>query len=372
MTLLRMVLVALLSLAVDARGQQLRVAMSGSYPPLHAPAAGGGFEGFEAELAKRLAAVLGRELVFVDASALSTTTLQAVTSGRADIALNAITITPERRASVDFTRPYLTLRYLLAGGREKVDLATLRDRVAVTSDLTAAAVAQALPVARVVRYPSLGRAVDAYARAEIDWIAGEDVALLQAIAGTKLCVAETAFGQSEIGIAAPLGGAGPYDEALATLAPEIGELRQRFRPGKPPEHRHLLPEGATLGDVAALRRYPRALEKLEDGPEGFGKYRACGRPYTTLVISADELVTVNTQSQGSDALIAVKAVDSGVILRVHSPVPDRPWDFLLEGPVEHRGYTVYRWSINGHPPSYVVPVDDTAVPVRQDLCGDDH
>ncbi|MEZ4237296.1 MAG: transporter substrate-binding domain-containing protein [Myxococcota bacterium] len=230
MPLRTLALALLWTLALRAHAAPpLRVAMSGSYPPLH-ERTDDGFVGFEPDLAALIAAHLGRPLELVDAHG---STLDAVRTGAADIAMNAITATAERSRRVDFTRPYLELRYLLAGLDAGVDPATLDARVAVTSDLAAAALVAAAPNATVVRKPSLAAALEAFGADEVDWIAGEDVALVDATAQVALAVSQRGFGRSAVAIATAPGAAAPYDEALAALAPQIEALKERWRPGVP-------------------------------------------------------------------------------------------------------------------------------------------
>ncbi len=220
-----------LVLAEEDGRQPLLVAMSGDYAPLHSPA-DGRFVGLEADLAALIADRLGRSVEFVDAKAQKLTTLAAVAQGKADLAINSITDTPERRATVDFTKPYLVLRYRLAGVGDTGSLATLTAAVGVTSDLAAAALTKAAPKAKQIRYPSYNAALDDFAKAKIDWIAGEDVGLIGAIAKTRLLLHPEPFGESPLAAAVPKGKAGEYDAVLAKLGPELVALGQKWRPGE--------------------------------------------------------------------------------------------------------------------------------------------
>ncbi len=99
--------------AVDAEeAGSLRVAMSGQYMPLHGEKDGQRV-GFEVDVARVLGKHLGKQVVFLSRSEMGKGTLQAVAEGRADIGLNAITPTADRRKIVDFSRPIAVVRYLV-------------------------------------------------------------------------------------------------------------------------------------------------------------------------------------------------------------------------------------------------------------------
>ncbi len=66
----------------------------------------GGFEGIDVEVAGLIAEKLGLELVVDDMG--FTAALEAVQNGKSDIAMGAITVDDERKASMDFTDTYAT------------------------------------------------------------------------------------------------------------------------------------------------------------------------------------------------------------------------------------------------------------------------
>ncbi|MBN2493271.1 MAG: transporter substrate-binding domain-containing protein [Deltaproteobacteria bacterium] len=213
----------------------LRVAQGGRYMPLHGEQAGLP-SGLEAELAGELARELGMQVAFVDTRReYGLGSVTAVARGKVDCGLNAISPTPERRVEVDFTRPYLTLRYRLAGrpGAKPGSLSTSRARVAVARGLAQRAVEQLMPRATLIVAPDMGTAVAEVLAGRADYAAGEDVGLLLAIEGKKLTVAGEPFGESPIAIAVPKGRAAEFDAALSRLAPRIEALVRKWQPGEP-------------------------------------------------------------------------------------------------------------------------------------------
>jgi cystine transport system substrate-binding protein len=82
----------------------LRIGLEGTYPPFNFQGADGQLTGFEIDFAKALAAQLGLKPEFRPAPFAGL--LGALESGRVDVVINQITITPDRKAKYDFSEPY--------------------------------------------------------------------------------------------------------------------------------------------------------------------------------------------------------------------------------------------------------------------------
>ncbi len=234
-TTLRVLIPSLLLLtwtfAVQA-AQPLRVGLSGNYLPLHG-IEGGRLVGLEVDLARALGEQLGREVSFVNPKAFSMSSLSALRAGKVDISLNSVTITAARAETVSFTRPYVTLRYRLAAppGTSISSLGALTGRVALPSGPTLEAARAAMPKATLLEAGSPHEAVGMLLRGEADYVCNEDVGLLLSIGDTDLVLAGPAFGESPLGIAAPLGQADPFDHALAAIEPQLRGLIDKWSPG---------------------------------------------------------------------------------------------------------------------------------------------
>jgi len=81
----------------------LHFAISAEYPPFEYQSQGQ-IQGFDIDLGKLIASRLGKEAVFDNMQFSSI--LPALITGQVDVAISTITITEERKKSVDFTTPY--------------------------------------------------------------------------------------------------------------------------------------------------------------------------------------------------------------------------------------------------------------------------
>jgi len=82
----------------------LRIGLEGTYPPFNFQDKDGELAGFEVDFAKALAAQLGLRPEFRPAPFAGL--LGSLESGRVDVVINQITITPDRQAKYDFSEPY--------------------------------------------------------------------------------------------------------------------------------------------------------------------------------------------------------------------------------------------------------------------------
>lgn len=112
MTWLRALMLVLLALATPASARDLaeirqtgvlRVGVNPNFPPMSSYGAGGQLQGFDVEVARELGRRLGLRVELVPTEAASR--VPFLVSGRIDLSLGALTITPERRALIDFSVP---------------------------------------------------------------------------------------------------------------------------------------------------------------------------------------------------------------------------------------------------------------------------
>ena len=85
---------------------KLHMATNAAFPPYEMTDDSGGFECIDVEIAEKIAAKLGLELVVDDMDFSSV--LTSVQGGKADIAMAGLTVTPDRQKNVDFTDSYAT------------------------------------------------------------------------------------------------------------------------------------------------------------------------------------------------------------------------------------------------------------------------
>lgn len=208
----------------------LRVAMSGDYMPLHFIDQGNA-TGFEADVASALAVSLGRSVHFLSRDQMKGGALAAVVSGAADIALNAVTPTPERAEKVDFTAPIAALDYLVVTGKGNAaeDFAAACPRtIAVAAGPGASALQAAKPGQAVTVVKSTAAAVALVAEGKVDCALGEDVGLFLSVGETELQVIDQPVGISPIAMAVPKGQGRMYDEHLAKIGGQLKALRQKW------------------------------------------------------------------------------------------------------------------------------------------------
>ncbi|MFY0579343.1 substrate-binding periplasmic protein [Cystobacter fuscus] len=232
----------------------LRVALTGSYVPLHFPRAGQ-MEGFEADLAQLIGQRLGRPVEFVNPRGMSLDSVSALAQGKVDLGLNSISPTESRRQQVDFTQPYVMISYRFAGAEscdelvpdDAAALAEMTGRVAVPKGPALEAAQRVLPQATLIPTASPKLAVAAVQADEADCALDEDVGLLQALQGTSLRIVGVEVGQSPLAIAVPKGEAATYDAMLRDLQPQLAELMFKWQPGQMKAPIPGLDESANLG-----------------------------------------------------------------------------------------------------------------------------
>jgi ABC-type amino acid transport substrate-binding protein len=91
-------------LARILEGGVLRVAVSPDRPPLNLKSKSGQIVGFEIDVVSALATAMGLRLELVETPFAEL--IDSVASGRADLAISGLTMTPERNARVAFAGPY--------------------------------------------------------------------------------------------------------------------------------------------------------------------------------------------------------------------------------------------------------------------------
>lgn len=90
--------------AADAEGGTLVVATTGSYRPMTFTA-DGTLQGYDIDWANIIADELGMEVEFVEGQLNGL--LTGLQSGRYDVVMSSLTITPERAEKIDFSTPYV-------------------------------------------------------------------------------------------------------------------------------------------------------------------------------------------------------------------------------------------------------------------------
>jgi cystine transport system substrate-binding protein len=103
----------------------LRVGLEGTYPPFSYQDAGGKLIGFDVAFAEALARRLGAQAQFQPAPFAGL--LGALESGRTDVVVNQITMTPERVAHYGFSQPYTVSGIQIIVLKDRTDIAAPED-----------------------------------------------------------------------------------------------------------------------------------------------------------------------------------------------------------------------------------------------------
>ena len=103
---------------------KLHMATNAAFPPYEMTTDDGGFEGIDVEVATAIADKLGLELVVDDMDFSST--IAAVQSGKSDMVMAGMTVTPEREENIDFTTSYTNAVQVIVVP-EGSDIATVDD-----------------------------------------------------------------------------------------------------------------------------------------------------------------------------------------------------------------------------------------------------
>lgn len=103
----------------------IKVGLEGTYPPFSFQDEAGSLTGFDVEFSRALAERLGVEAQFSPAPFAGL--LGAVASGRTDVVINQITITPERQAAFGFSQPYTVSGIQIIVRNDQSDIAAPSD-----------------------------------------------------------------------------------------------------------------------------------------------------------------------------------------------------------------------------------------------------
>ena len=152
----------------------LRVAMSGTQPPLNMKTASGVLTGLDVELAQALADAMRVELTLVETPFKDL--LDDLERGEIDLVISSLTITPARNARVAFAGPYLISGASLLTRADLVDdLARIDDLdtperswAALEGSTGQALIVEAFPRARFVPVSDQEAAAELIASGEID------------------------------------------------------------------------------------------------------------------------------------------------------------------------------------------------------------
>jgi len=209
---------------------ELRVAMTGSQPPLNVKDKHGKLIGFEVDLARMLASSMGVKARFVVKPFAKL--LPALNAGEVDVVMSGVTITPERNMKAAFVGPYfvtgksiLTTSKQLAKARRSKDIndadLTLAALEGSTSELF---VKRVVPLSKLVTVPDYETGLDLVKRGKANALVADLQVCLFAVLrnpGAGLTTLAEPLTIEPIGVAAP-----PNDPLFVNLLTNLFNAMQ--------------------------------------------------------------------------------------------------------------------------------------------------
>lgn len=194
-----------------APGSAMRVAIVPNYPPFAFKTADGQLQGFEIDLMNAFAEATQTQVEYVPLPFFDDV-MRELYGNDVDMAIAAITITPERQRAADFSRPYFKSGMAIAvreGESRITNLDSLAGkRIGVETGTVQASIARTIPDATVVGYDSSKTAWSELLQGKVDAVISGETAASYAIQtgsvrGMKL--AGDPFTDEFLGIALPKG-----------------------------------------------------------------------------------------------------------------------------------------------------------------------
>ncbi|MEM5329620.1 transporter substrate-binding domain-containing protein [Paraburkholderia sp. JHI2823] len=135
----------------------LKIGLEGTYPPFDSRDSKGELVGFDVDVAKAVAAKLGVKPEFIPTEWSGI--IAALQSGKFDVIVNQVTITPQRQQALDFSQPYTySAAQLIQRSDDKRDFKSLDEfkgdkKLGVTLGTNYDQMARAVPGINVQTYP---------------------------------------------------------------------------------------------------------------------------------------------------------------------------------------------------------------------------
>jgi len=196
------------------------------YPPFEFedPSSPLGYSGFDIELIAAIGELIGREVSIVEAGFDALTSGTAMAAGTCDLAISAMTITPERAEQIDFSDPYYEAdqSLLVPNGSDISSIDDLVEGVVVgvQSGTTGESYAETnVPGATIRSFESGGDLLTALAAGQVDAVIQDLPVNVEEAQKGLTTVVETYPTGEFYGIAFVKGSdlVGPVNEALAAL-----------------------------------------------------------------------------------------------------------------------------------------------------------
>ncbi|MDA0268081.1 MAG: basic amino acid ABC transporter substrate-binding protein [Cyanobacteria bacterium] len=254
----------------------LKVATDPDFPPFEFSGENGKLAGFDIDLMLAIGQVAGLDIQYE--SLPFDSLIPALQSGTVNAAISAITITPDRAKTVDFSSPYFKVDLAISVRQETNGIDSLEDlkgkKIAVQLDTTGAEKAADIPDADIRTFYSAPLPLQALVDGTVDAVINDAPVIRFAIAaenitGLKILAAFPA--ETFYGIALPKGSQNlaPINTALATLMANgtYADIYRKWFNTDPPQ----LPESASAPNGVRRQGIPQS---------GLGTARSMSRTET--------------------------------------------------------------------------------------------
>ena len=206
-------------------GGSLSVGTEPAFPPFESTGQGGELQGFDIDLMNAIGEKAGKTINFQ--SLPFDGLIPALQSGTIDAAISGMSITDERKKTVDFSDPYFAAGLAIAVAKDNADIKTIDDlkgkRIAVQIGTTGAEKANSIPDAKVSTFDSAPLALQELANGNADAVINDAPATAEAVKSGNIPgiqVVGQILTDESYGIALPKGS----DNAEA-INKAIGELK---------------------------------------------------------------------------------------------------------------------------------------------------
>lgn len=243
--LIQVVIVLLLLFVVSACGDQkakgseegnslskveesgtLRVGFEGTFPPFNFLDDDNEFAGFDVDIANELAKRLGIETEFI--STKWDSLIGGIKADKFDVIIGQMTVTEERKKSVDFTDPYVITGSVLVTREDTNDISVLEDikgkKVGVGGGTTFEEVANSVEGANVNLYKAVMDYIQDLTNGRLDVIINDQLLMSYNIKEKKLPIkiASDILNKDEIGMAVKK----DSDELVEKLNQELTNMKE--------------------------------------------------------------------------------------------------------------------------------------------------
>ena len=217
---------------------ELRLGIDGAWPPFEFRDSSGAYQGLAADYIQLIQKTVGINLKPVNADSW-TAVLQLARSGQIDV-LPGVMSTPERRAYMAFTRPYLDFPIVILARKDGAQPRTLDDlyglKVAVVQNFAPHELLRAQhPDLNLVAMPNISSTLEALATGQVDAVVGDLASSVWSLRQLKLkdiyVSGETPY-RYQLAMGVPVEQkvlVGILDKAIASLTPaQINQIQERW------------------------------------------------------------------------------------------------------------------------------------------------